>query len=228
MVVDRKLRIMRSKRARRVALRLDHKERVMNLVVPKGMKLDTAYAFAYENKNWIKEKLQELPEPVPFEHGAILPLFGENYRMNIYYDPSLRKTSIMLKENNIFVLTNKEDPTSRIVTFLKNYAQERLEVLVREKAKIIRKKVSVFKVKDTTSRWGSCAEDGEIILSWRLIFAPLAAMDYVVAHEVAHLRHLHHEPTFWSLCRELSEDFLEGEYWIANHGHELMRFGQKF
>lgn len=227
MVVDRKLRVMRSKRARRIALRLDHKARVMNLVVPKGMKLDTAYQFAYENKNWIKEKLQELPEPVPFEHGAVLPIFGQNHRLNIYYDPTLRKTSIFLKKNNMFVITNKRDPSAKITAFLKNHAHETLEAMVREKAKLIRKRVGTFKVRDMTSRWGSCAEDGEIVLSWRLIFAPLAAMDYVVSHEVAHLRHLHHEASFWTLCRELCEDYVEGEYWINNLGHDLMRYGQK-
>jgi predicted metal-dependent hydrolase len=225
MVVDKKLRVMRSKRARRVALRLDHKARVMNLVVPRGMHLDTAFQFAIENKQWIKDKLGELPEPVPFEHGAILPIMNVNYRLNIYHDPDMRSTDIVMSGKNIYVVTNKEDPSKKVISFLKKLAEEKLGELTREKAKLVRRKVSKFTVRDTSSRWGSCAEDGEICLSWRLLFAPQPAMDYVIAHEVAHLRHLHHEKSFWELCRELSDDYLEGRYWVDNHGHELMRYG---
>lgn len=225
MIVHRKLRVKRSKRAKRIALRLDHKARVMNLVVPRGIRLDKAYEFAYENKDWIKEKLGELPEPLPFAHDVVLPIMGRNYRLYIYHDPKLRKTDIVMSGKNIYVVTNKKDPSDRIERFLKKLAEDKLGELTREKAKLINKKIRKFAVRDTSSRWGSCAEDGEVCLSWRLMFAPHAAMDYVIAHEVAHLRHLNHGKKFWKLCRELSDDFLEGQYWINNHGHELMRYG---
>ncbi len=83
----------------------------------------------------------------------------------------------------------------------------------------------LLKVKDMKSRWGSCAVSGEISLSWRLIFAPIVAVDYVIAHEVAHLVHHNHSPSFWTLCRELSRDFDEGTRWMKHHGSELMVYG---
>lgn len=83
----------------------------------------------------------------------------------------------------------------------------------------------ILKIKDMKSRWGSCAVSGEISLSWRLIFAPIVAVDYVIAHEVAHLVHHNHSPSFWTLCRELSRDFDEGTRWMKHHGSELMVYG---
>lgn len=82
-----------------------------------------------------------------------------------------------------------------------------------------------LKIKDMKSRWGSCATSGEISLSWRLVFAPMAAIDYVIAHEVAHLVHHNHSAAFWALCRELSVDFDEGSRWMKRHGSELMVYG---
>jgi hypothetical protein len=79
-------------------------------------------------------------------------------------------------------------------------------------------------VREKKSRWGSCSSDDHLSYSWRLIFAPPAALDYVVAHEVAHLVHMNHSKAFWNLCRSLSHDFVNGQYWMKNHGHELMRY----
>lgn len=217
--------LKRSKRARRLALRLDPKDRVFHLVVPAGMSLKRAQRFAEEHDRWMQDRLLDLPEPVPFEDGSILPIFGQNRRIHIFYDEGLRTTSINLKYQELIVTTNKEDPTARIERALKKKAREELLKLSREKAALIGKNVTAVSTRDTKSRWGSCSSDGSLSYSWRLIFAPYEALDYVVAHEVAHLRHMDHSRSFWSLCRELSDDFLEGQYWMQENGHELMRYG---
>jgi predicted metal-dependent hydrolase len=218
--------VRRSRRARRLALRLDPKKRIFNLVVPWGMSLRKAHKFAADYQGWMQEKLEELAPAIPFRHGTILPVFGENIRLNITYDISLKITSIKLINNEIIVFTNQENPAPRIARFLKKMALERFGALAREKAEKIGKTVKSVSVRDTRSRWGSCAEDGALCFSWRLIFAPPAVIDYIVAHEVAHLRHLDHSKAFWALCRELSDDFVEGQYWLDNHGQDLMRYGQ--
>ncbi|MCF8495864.1 MAG: M48 family metallopeptidase [Alphaproteobacteria bacterium] len=217
--------VQRSKRARRLALRLDQKNRVFNLVVPHGMSMRKAEVFALNNLDWIEDKLDALPAPVYFEDGALLPIFGKRHRIRAYCDETLKTTTILLNNNELNALTNKEDPGPRIARFLKKIARDRLEELSHEKAALIRRKVRSVKVRDTRSRWGSCSEDGNLSYSWRLMFAPPAAFDYVVAHEIAHLRHMDHGKKFWELCRELSEDFIEGQDWIRLHGHELMRYG---
>lgn len=220
---DLELRV--SKQARRMALRLDSKKRVVYLVVPSRTRVDKAYKFAWDQRDWIKRHIEELPQPVPFADGSILPLYGKKVRIKVNYDPALKRTDIRLEDNKLIVDTNKEDPAGRIERFLKDYARQALEELSLRKAARINKKVATVNVRDTKSRWGSCNNDGEISYSWRLIFAPRAAMDYVVAHEVAHLAYLDHSDRFWDLCHKLSFSYQTGKDWMQEHGHELMRFG---
>lgn len=217
--------LKRSKRARRLALRLDPKDRTFHLVIPAGMSIKKAERFAEEHDSWMLDKLRELPEPVSFEYGTVLPILGKNRRIHVFYDETLRKTFIDLKEKELIVTTNKDDPASRIERHLKKLAKEKLTELAMEKAKILGKTVKSVSTRDTKSRWGSCSSDGNLSFSWRLIFAPYESLDYVVAHEVAHLQHMDHSNDFWHLCRDLSDDFFEGEYWMREHGHELMRYG---
>ncbi|MAE51384.1 MAG: hypothetical protein CMH27_06210 [Micavibrio sp.] len=221
------VRIKHSNRARRLALRLDPKERIINLVIPKGVSLRKAHDFAKYHETWITKALMELPPALPFDHDRTIPILGADRIINIDYDKARKTTDIKLTPTHLLVKTNKCDPSPRIERFLKNLAREKLTEMAHAKATDINKPITAIRIGDTKSRWGSCSEDGKIAFSWRLIFAPTLAMDYVVAHEVAHLIHLHHKKSFWNLCRDLSIDFIEGEYWMRNHGAELMRYGQK-
>lgn len=218
--------IKRSRRARRLALRLDPVERVFHLVIPPGTPMSRAKDFAREHKEWMQERLCDLPEPVPFTHGQTIPIFGKNRMISIHKKKSLRTTDIILKYNELLVFTNLEDPAPKIKAYLARLAKEEITRLAHEKVRRIKKKIRTIHVRDTKSRWGSCSEDARLSFSWRLIFAPYESLDYVVGHEVAHLKHLDHSKAFWSVCRQLSDDFLEGQYWMSNYGHELMRYGQ--
>ena len=220
-----KINIRHSPRAKRLALRLDAKERVINLVVPKRVSMHKAEAFALDHQDWIEEKLRELPPPAPFKHERFIPVLGQDRQIIIYTDPLCKVTKVFLDGGVLHVRTNKDDPSSRIERFLRNLAKDTLTEMAMAKAADIGKPITSITVRDTKSRWGSCSEDAKLSFSWRLIFAPPMAMDYVVAHEVAHLVHMHHRKSFWALCRDLSIDYLEGEYWMRNHGHELMRYG---
>jgi len=219
------VKVKKSPRARRLALRLDSKERIFNLVIPKGMTFREALAFAESYDSWMLEKLRALPRPINFRHGSVIPVLGRNRVIEVHYDRDLTSTSISLKSNKIVVQTNQRNPELRIRRFFRDLAAETLGVIASEKAARINREVLRLDIRDTKSRWGSCSEDGRMTLCWRLIFAPYEAYDYVVAHEVAHLVHMDHSNEFWALCRALSDDFIEGQYWMRNHGHELMRYG---
>lgn len=220
------LRLKHSKRARRVALRLDSKQRIMNLVVPTHMPIERAYRFAKQHEDWIAQTLSDLPAPINFQHGAVIPILGTNRTICVHHQPDRKTTSVILQKHSLDVSTNKNDPSQRIERFLKKFAKDEITRRAHDKAALIDKTPKSVSVRDTKSRWGSCGADGDLSFSWRLIFAPLESLDYVVAHEVAHMIHLNHGKAFWSLCRELSDNYLDGEYWMRNHGQELMRFGQ--
>lgn len=219
------LRIKHSKRARRLALRLDPKERVINLVVPKGVSMRKAHDFARYHGEWIDTVLQELPPLLPFDHERVIPILGADRRIDIQFDENRKSTQIELTNDSLVVRTNKNDPTPRITRHLKNLAREKITEMVEAKALDINKPIKAISIRDTKSRWGSCSSDGKLSFSWRLIFAPSMAMDYVVAHEVAHRIHMDHSKKFWALCEDLCIDYQEGKYWMRNHAQELMRYG---
>jgi predicted metal-dependent hydrolase len=219
--------IKRSKRAKRLALRLDSHKGIFNLVVPPHVSLRKAAEFAKQHKLWIQECIDELPEAIPFEDGIWIPIFGKRRLIVINTDRSLKRTTVVLKSRELEVFTPLEDPSANIVRFLKKIAVERLAIMAHEKATQIDEKIKSVRVRDTKSRWGSCSEDCHLCFSWRLIFAPPAAVDYVVAHEVAHLAFLDHGKKFWAMCRGLSMNYMEGYYWMHNHGMELMRYGMQ-
>ena len=215
----------RSKQARRLSLRLDNKERIFVLTIPPRCPKTKAERFLMKHVDWMEDKLAELPERTPFTQGQIIPIFGQNTRIDISLDKTLKKTSIALVGKQLIVRTNREDPSARIQRFLMKLAKEKLSELAHEKATEINKKIGKISVRDTKSRWGSCSADGNLSFSWRLLLAPPEALDYVVAHEVAHLKHLDHSRAFWNVCEKLSEDYEDGKYWMRTNGHELMRFG---
>lgn len=219
------LEVRISNQAKRMALRLDARKRTVRLVVPGRAALQQAYRFARDNESWIQDKLASLPRPIGLEDGSVLPVFGQDRQIVILYNKALKCTDIQLKRKEILVLTNKEDPSARIKRFLMDTAEERLSALAAIKAAKIRRRIKDITIKDTRSRWGSCSDTGQIALSWRLMFAPVKAMDYVVAHEVAHLVHMDHSDNFWRVCEKLCRDYETGRVWMRDNGNELMRYG---
>ena len=225
-MIEELVQVKRSKRARRLALRLDPVERVINLVVPQRMPLEQAYFFAMEHEKWVRETLDKLPEPIPFTHGTVLPVFGDTITLDITIDDSLKRTRVKQVDDILQIKTYQSDPTNRITTHLKKIARTGLADMASDKADQIGKTISHVTVRDTKSRWGSCSQEGSISFSWRLIFAPYTAIDYVVAHEVAHMIHMDHSKDFWSVCEKLSSDYKQGKQWMKKHSNELMRYGK--
>ena len=214
-----------NKRAKRLYLKLDYKKKIVRLVVPPNISAKRAGEFAFENEAWIRKKISEIPKNIDFSHGQKIPVFGKELIINIDYNSSYKRTSVDLCDKYINVSTNKDNPSGRIERFLKEIAGQKLTKLAKEKACKSNKIIKSIQLRDTKSRWGSCSNDGRINFSWRLIFAPYEAMDYVVAHEVAHLTYMNHSKLFWQLCENLSCDYVYGKAWMQKNGNTLMRYG---
>lgn len=214
-----------SPKAKRLALRLDGRARRVNLVIPKKASLKKAYEFAELNSDWIKDKIDGLPCPIPYCNGAILPIMGINRTLRIIKSHG-KTTQIHLTGDEIVVTSPLEDVSPRISRYLRNLALEKLGEYAHAKASQLNRKLSKFIVRDMTSRWGSCSTDGRMTLSWRLIFAPMVSIDYVISHEAAHLLHPNHGKKFWNLCEELSINFATGHEWMKKNGASLGRYGE--
>ncbi|NBX66240.1 MAG: M48 family peptidase [Proteobacteria bacterium] len=218
------LRLVRSKAARRLALRVDPARGDICLVVPVRTSEKKAWQFAEDNLDWIEQRLARLPKPIPFEDGVIIPIFGKPRLISIV-PCSGRVTTIDLTSDALVVQTPRADASTNIKRYLYSLLHDVAAPLAATKARSIGRRVNKLQFRDTRARWGSCGVDGDLMLCWRLVFAPIEVIDYVVAHEVAHLKHMDHSPRFWSLCDQLSEDMNFACNWLKINGDKLLTYG---
>lgn len=215
-------------RAKRLSLRVDNKTHTIKLVIPKAARLHHIINFVERHEGWINARIAEFPQKVPLENGAVIPLFGKERLITLA--PPMdgqhgRTTHIDLQDERLMIHTTRPDPSGNIRKWLKDEARATLTNLSREKAAMIGKEVQSVSVRDTATRWGSCSHDGRISYSWRLIFCPFDVIDYVAAHEVAHLQHMDHSRNFWKVCKDLSDNMDFGRKWLKTNGNSLMRYG---
>lgn len=225
--VSELLDVQYSKRARRMSLKLEPYSGRVKFVMPQHGCPARALEFIKEHEGWIRERVSKLPAPVPFRHGELINLVGEAYTIQVI-SSQRRTTKISIQDGSLQVKTNLVDPSPRIKRYLKELARHKIVDLAEDKYLKLNEKKSIksVSIRDTKSRWGSCSEDGKLSFSWRLIFAPVEAFDYVIAHEVAHLVHMNHSKAFWSLCESLCVNYEYGRNWMDTHGNTLMRYGQ--
>ena len=212
-----------SQRARRIALRINAAERVVELILPAGVPARQGLRFAASKRGWIAARLEAIPPTVPFAEGAIVPVLGVPHRICREADPSARPVAIA--DGEIRVRGDPIHLARRVRDCLIAMAQSELARRVRHFSARIGRKVARVSVRDTKSRWGSCSERGNISLSWRLIFAPEAVIDYVVAHEVAHLVEMNHSPRFWDLVESLAPGHATPRAWLKRHRSRLLSYG---
>ena len=130
-----------------------------------------------------------------------------------------------IENGRIYVSGGSEFLARRVTDHLRRLARQRLTALVAEKAREAGLSPKSVRVKDTKSRWGSCAPDGTLAFCWRLILAPEFVQDYVVGHEVAHLRHMNHGRNFWALTEKLTAHRSAATAWLSGNGQALLRIG---
>lgn len=172
--------------------------------------------------DWIADRLARLPEAIKFTDGAMVPICGINHR--ICHAPDERGGAFLL-ERELHVTGSEDFLARRVRDFLRAEARRRLGALVSAKAAMAGAVPKRVTLKDTTSRWGSCAPDKSIALSWRLVMAPTFVQDYVVAHEVAHLLQMNHGPKFWALVDQLTPHTKAAIPWLKTEGPRLLRIG---
>lgn len=212
----------RSSRARRVSLRIDPAGGGVVVTLPTRASRKAGMALLMGHADWVADRLAALPQAISFVEGAIVPISGVPHR--IRHAPAARGGAFLL-DQELHVTGSAEFLARRTRDFLRKEAQRRLGALVAAKSSLIGVVPKRVTMKDTISRWGSCAPDKSLALSWRLVMAPAFVQDYVVAHEVAHLRHMNHAPRFWSLVNELTPHTKTAIPWLRTEGSRLLRIG---
>lgn len=212
----------RSARARRVSLRIDPRGGSVVVTLPTRAARTAGMALLMDHADWVSQRLAALPGVVSFAPGAMVPLHGAAHR--IRHAPDARG-AVWVEPGEIVVAGDIAFLARRVADFLRAEARSRFSALVRFKAQAAGVQASRVTVKDTRSRWGSCAANRNLAFSWRLVMAPRYVQDYVAAHEVAHLRHMNHGPQFWALVRDLTVHTESACAWLRAEGPRLLRIG---
>ncbi|MDR3373287.1 MAG: SprT family zinc-dependent metalloprotease [Ancalomicrobiaceae bacterium] len=212
-------------RARRYSLRLPTAGGDPVLTLPIAGHFSEALAFVQRHRPWLAERLRRRPPPIPLGDGDVIPLRGRDTL--IVRTAGLRGVT-HLEEGDpprLLVAGEEGHVRRRVIDFLKRQARSDLEAAVARHAARLGAKPTAVRLKDTRSRWGSCTAAGELSFSWRVILAPPAVLDYLAAHEVAHLLELNHSHHFWRLVRATCPDMDRGRAWLKAHGARLHAFG---
>jgi predicted metal-dependent hydrolase len=219
--------LRRHRQARRYTLRVQAATRSIILTMPVRGSVREAKAFAERSGAWIAARLKRLPQAIPFADGLMLPLRGVPHK--VVHRPGARGTVWTEAGDNdpiICVAGGRVHLARRIRDFLKHEAKRDLDAASRRHAALLGVKVKRVSVRDQTSRWGSCTAAGVLSYSWRLILAPPHVLDYLAAHEVAHLVEMNHSARFWRVVERICPDWQRAKGWLNAQGNALHRYGE--
>ena len=219
---DVEMSVRLNPRARRLIVKVHPMSGEVLVVAPSKRALDRALEFARGQTDWIARQLARVPSRVVLSPGARIPFRGEDRLI-----ARAEKGPVAVDGAVIRVGGRAEHVPRRLLDFLKRQARQELEARAFEFAARIGARPRRVTVRDTASRWGSCSSTRSLSFSWRLILAPPFVADYVVAHEVAHLKEMNHGAAFWRLVLLLVGDVKRPQAWLSQHGAALHRYAAR-
>ncbi|NWH07075.1 MAG: M48 family metallopeptidase [Alphaproteobacteria bacterium] len=221
-----RIKVRVNPRARRLIVKVHPSTGEVAVVAPSSRVVPRAIDFARSERDWIAERLSRVPPLMPLEPGHFVPFRGRDHV--IRHVPQARGVVWLDAEAarpTLRVTGQVEHVPRRIEDWLKKEARKELVRRVEVFATALGVKPKRVNVRDSSSRWGSCSTTGTLSFSWRLILAPPFVLDYVAAHEVAHLKEMNHGPRFWRLVEHLVGDSARSQDWLREHGSVLHRYG---
>lgn len=211
--------IRRHHAARRLVLRLSRGALRPVATAPPSLPASRVRAFALEHEGWLRRQLERAPQPVVVGAGVALPFRGRD--VVVMHRPGGRTE---IADGRLYVSGPPEAAATRAAAFLKLAAREACAAAAERHAARLGRAVTKVSLRDTRGRWGSCNDRGELMFSWRLVMAPPETLDYVAAHEVAHLVELNHSDRFWRVVRDLYGPWERQRAWLRENGHGLMLY----
>lgn len=214
--------VRRNARARRYTLRLDRRGDGAVVTIPRRGTLAEAKAFVARHAQWIAERLSARPD-IP-ELPDVVPIRGVIHRVISTGSPRGR-IQLVASDAGPAIEVPGDAPhvRRRLADHLKKEARADLAAAVAHHAAALGVRPTAIRLKDTTSRWGSASARGVLAFSWRLVMAPPFVLDYVAAHEVAHLKEMNHSDRFWAICERLCPATEAAKDWLKKNGAGLHR-----
>lgn len=229
------IKFRRHPKARRLTLRVSATNRSVIITAPPFCSDHETIAFLERHRSWLHQQIENLPQPAPFAHGSSIPLRGVDHKIIFTGELSGRSRGrgVVWTEDGESAKSLPELHVNGIDQFaarrLRNWLikEARRDLVERTcwHAENLGLNFRKIMIKDQRSRWGSCSSRGVLSYSWRLILAPSHILDYVAAHEVAHLKEMNHGPNFWKLVAKTLPDYERAKNWLRAEGTNLHRYG---
>lgn len=209
------VRLRRSARARRLTLRYSRLDGSATLTMPLAITPREAENFVARNLGWLEAQARAAPPVVQARVGARIPFRGKTC------DIIGGAERIGFRDGAFHVCDDRAG--AQIKAFLKTRARSQLAEATDVLAARIGRRVARLTLRDTRSRWGSCTAEGALMFSWRLVMAPPAVLEYVAAHEVAHMLEMNHSARFWQVVEDLCPGYRQQRAWLRKEGPALHR-----
>ena len=226
-----KIDLIRSNKRKTLTLEVNHQG--VKVRAPYKMSERTIMKFIRSKELWLLKNLESMPpppKPIEFNNNSEILLLGELHKIQIITG----RKPIFIDQKNIVVIpvikTNlplQSSIKSKLIRWYKNIAMQHLELRVENRLNEMlsnNKKIPEIKVRDYKRRWGSCDHKGDLSFNWRIVMAPSNVIDYVVIHEIAHLKEFNHSPKFWRIVEQHIPDWKDQQQWLKNNGADLYRF----
>ena len=214
-------------RARRLSIRIDARAGEAVLIAPSERKLADVVAFARTKADWMRERLAERPHGTPLEPGAVIDLFGKPTRLIAVGGAGAARLTEDVDGPVIASGGEGEAYARRVENLFKRVARDTLQTRTDVHLRTLGQRPVKMSIADPKSRWGSCSPHNRSIrYSWRVVMAPPAVIDYLAAHEVAHLVHADHSPAYWSVVERLIGDHRPHRKWLRDNGPTLHAVGR--
>lgn len=210
------VKVVVSARAKRMSLRVSRVDGAVRLSLPKRASQAEAREFLNEKANWIRKHVEAHVPANTLAFGGTVPYLGQDHLIVVG-----KGRRAVAQQGEIHCPPSDAMLGPRIKALFKAEARQTLTQASQTYAQMIGRTPNRIVLKDTRSRWGSCSSQGNLNYSWRLIMAPPEVLDYVAAHEVAHLRHMDHSHRFWGLVGEICPGFEAPRRWLRQHGGAL-------
>lgn len=216
------VRIRVSPRAVRLTLRYLPQEDCLTVTAPPGVSARFIRKFLSDHHDWIGRRIAAAPDRIPLLPGQTIPVLGQ---MRLITHTPQGRRGLQMTDTQIVLTGPVEKPENRVRDYLVRLARDTITTQCQRLAPLVEGRIRRISVRDTRSRWGSCSALGDLSFSWRLVMAPPAVLEYVVAHELAHLAEMNHSPRFWAEVARLMPDYPPPRDWLKRHGSSLHRYG---
>ena len=214
---DKNIILRRTLRATSLRLHVNAKGQAI-LTAPFFCPRSVIERFLSQHQDWLLQQTERRRPKLIFHNGTHFSLLGRD--LTVYHDPD-RRQGAFIEGTNLVVSGDASFLNRRVCDFIKDRVAAYISENARSQAAKIGQKINRITLKDTTSRWGSCSAGRNLNFCWRLGLAPLFVLDYIIAHEVAHLQEMNHGPRFWHLVSTLCDRRSEAEIWLRRNGHTL-------